>query len=86
MIAYIAYVACVLAMVGIAYGIGYGNGQRHRAEVNVSLITRDACQRCIYLNRCLDMYKGDIRKTIVDLEPNYCRNCAVNNEKLKIGG
>ena len=77
MLAYIAYVCCVIGLAGIAYGLGYHSGQRHRAAINLSLIERDACERCVYLARCLDMYHGDIAKASTDLEEHYCRQCSV---------
>lgn len=79
MLAYIAYVACIIGLAGIAYGLGFASGQRHRAAINLSLIERDACERCIYMKRCLDMYHGDLAKAAVDLEGHYCRQCAVYN-------
>ncbi len=83
MLAYLAYVACVLALVGLSYGLGYGSGQRHRAAINLSLIERDACERCKYLNRCVDMYHGDMAKVSADMETHYCRQCAVYNTLRK---
>lgn len=83
MLAYIAYVACVIGLAGIAYGLGFASGQRHRAAINLSLIERDACERCKYLNRCVDMYHGDMAKVSADMETYYCRQCAVRTTLRK---
>ena len=84
MIAYIAYVACVLALTGISYAIGYGSGQRHRAEINLSLIQRDACERCVYMDRCQKIHGRNMEMMYADLTTNYCRHCAVGNEINKM--
>ena len=82
MAAYAAYVACVVGLVGVAGLIGYAAGRRKREPENIGQLRQTACQRCIYLNRCLDMYKGDMQRVMADLEPHYCRHCEIN----KIGG
>jgi len=86
MIAYVAYVVCVLALVGISYGLGYGSGRRHRAEINLSLIERDACGRCTYMERCLKMYGKNTEAAYADLMTHYCKDCAVGNEINKMEG
>ena len=83
MIAYIAYCACVIGLALIAYSIGFASGRRHRAAINMALIERDACERCKYLNRCVDMYHGDMAKVSADMETHYCRQCAVYNTLRK---
>lgn len=79
MIAYICYCAALIGIILIAWSFGYASGQRHRAAINLSLIERDACERCKYLNRCLNIYHGDIAKASIDMEAYYCRQCAVYN-------
>lgn len=83
MVAYIAYCACVIGLALIAYSIGFASGRRHRAAINMALIERDACERCKYLDRCLNIYHGDIAKATIDMENHYCRQCAVRTTLRK---
>lgn len=83
MLAYIAYIMCVVAIVALAYGIGFRAGQKERASINLSLIEKDACERCVYLKKCMEQYRGKPEWGLAELETTYCRDCAVNMEKIK---
>ena len=80
MMAYVAYVACILALIGLSYGLGYGSGRHNRTKANLALIRRDACGRCVYLTREIDMAGGDMKAVSASMDSRYCENCAVKNE------
>lgn len=71
-IAYVLYIACILALTGISYGIGRATGKQRGMSVNLPLIERDACERCIYQSRNRDL-------TVLHL--NYCDKCSVSEIK-----
>lgn len=75
-IAYALYIACLLALIGISYGIGRATGKRRGMSVNLPLIERDACERCMYAVRNRDL-------TVLHL--NYCDKCSISEIK-KTGG